>query len=80
MFEFGAVQKCENHVDLEKDLMLKKEYLVPKSGFDKVENEPLKVCGCIHAPPTPSHKFRSAFSHVSLAPAGALRANLRVPL
>ena len=39
--------------------MLKNEYLVAKVGFRTAENEPLKVCSCIYAPPTPGHKFRS---------------------
>ena len=42
IFEFGAVQKFVNLVDLEK--MLQNEYLVANIGFDSAENEPLKVC------------------------------------
>ena len=40
-FEFGAVLRCVNLVDLEK--CLKNEYLVAKIGFDTEENEPSKV-------------------------------------
>ena len=40
-FEFGAVRRCANLVDLEK--MLKNEYLVANIGFDTEENEPSKV-------------------------------------
>ena len=42
-FEFGAVRRCANLVDLAKILMKKKEYLVAKIGFDTEENEPSKV-------------------------------------
>ena len=34
-----AVQKCENLVDLEKNLMLKNAYSGAKIGFDTEENE-----------------------------------------
>ena len=40
-FEFGAVRRCGNLIDLEK--CLKNEYLVAKIGFDTEENEPSKV-------------------------------------
>ena len=40
-FEFGAVQKNANLVDLEK--CCKNEYLVAKIGVDTAENEPSKV-------------------------------------
>ena len=41
---------------------LSNEYLLAKIRFDIAENEPLKVCWCIHAPLTPGHKFCSAVS------------------
>ena len=40
-FEFGAVRRCVNLVDLEQ--CLKNEYVVAKIGFDTEENEPSKV-------------------------------------
>ena len=40
-FEFGAVRRCANLVDLAK--CLKNEYLIAKNGFDTEENEPSKV-------------------------------------
>ena len=43
--------------------MQKNRYVVAKICVDTTENEPFKVCWCIHAPPTPGHKFLSA--HVS---------------
>ena len=44
-FEFGAVRRCVNLVDLEEFTLnsLKDEYLVAKIGFDTEENEPSKV-------------------------------------
>ena len=39
-FEFGAVRRCVNLVDLEK--CFNNEYLVAKIGFDTEENEPSK--------------------------------------
>ena len=42
-FEFEAVRRCANIVDLEKKLMLKHEYLVAKIGLDTEESEPSKV-------------------------------------
>ena len=41
-FEFGAVRRCANLVDLAK--CLNNEYLVANIGFDTEENEPSKVC------------------------------------
>ena len=40
-FEFGAVRRCANLVDLEN--ALKNEYLVAKIGLDTDENEPSTV-------------------------------------
>ena len=41
IFEFGAVQRNANLVDLE--ICCKTEYLVAKIGVDSEENEPLQV-------------------------------------
>ena len=41
-FEFGAVRRCANLVDLEKCLKISFN-LVAKIGFDTEENEPSKV-------------------------------------
>ena len=34
-------------------------------GVDTAENEPLKICLCIYAPPILNHLFRSAFVSVA---------------
>ena len=42
--EFGAVQRNENLIDLEKSSkLLRNEYLVAKIGVNTAENEPSKV-------------------------------------
>ena len=48
-FEFGAVQKRVNLVDLEK--MLQNEPSVQKLGFDTAENRPSKVEAASNQPP-----------------------------
>ena len=41
-FEFRAVQRNAHLVDLEKNLILKNDYLLAKIGADTAENEPQK--------------------------------------
>ena len=43
-FEFGAVQRFANLVDLEK-INAENAYLDAKIGFDAEENEPSEICG-----------------------------------
>ena len=43
-FDFGAVQKYVNLVDLVKSFQTSISYLLSKIGFDTADNGPLKVC------------------------------------
>ena len=44
IFEYEAVQKCANIVDLAKSFQTSSYYLLAKFGVDTAENGPLKVC------------------------------------
>ena len=44
IFEFAAVEKYVNLLDLVKSFQTSIYYLLAKIGFDTAENGPLKIC------------------------------------